>query len=419
MIVGLNNRVCVQLLLHQLLLCLPQPTKPLSWSSSRRHHIATAVGRRRPDMPTILFDPVCRSAVENPSSSNDETNNNKMDWLSIPEALERRHACKAFARYDGQESTDDDDVQVDTASPADPWIVQQAAACLDLARLSPSAFNTQPYKVVLVHDVAQKTALSKACLGPNARRVLDADCTAVFLADKQVLRTVLPQTQWRRRRRQQQQSSAALAQRQKSRTGPPTSKTTLLYITLFSSGYPLPRWLSAAISFLVRTAMSWFDAIARAIFRYPLPTLSNAETWATKQTSLVAMTYMLAAAAKGLATIPMEGLNAAVVRRVVGARGARYAVPLVVATGRRAAAKKATNSSRKNGGGGGQVQTRRYPAQQVLFGNSLQEPLMLKRNDDDDDDVAVGRTTTAEDDDETGSAGGGGSSDGAAAADAK
>lgn len=333
--------------------------------------------------PTIIFPRRCRgdaSALWGRHTTNNDNNDNNgskdtlasksssssssslsSSWLNVPEAIEKRYACKAFQRFDGKLQPEKDAAVaavLDEASPPDPWIVQQASRCLNLARLSPSSFNTQPYKVVLVHSVAQKTALARACLGPNARRVLDSDCTAVFLADKQVLREVLPH-----RKRQQQNNSTQQSQRQ----GPPTAKTPLLYITLFSSGYPLPRWLSSTISFFVRTAVSWIDIVTRKLFRYPMPTLSNAETWATKQTSLVAMTYMLACAAKGIATIPMEGLNAAAIRRVVGARGARYAVPLIVATGR------STLKDKK----GGEVQTRRYPTQQVLFGNSLNEPLLL------------------------------------------
>jgi nitroreductase len=214
------------------------------------------------------------------------------ETTSFEEAVLKRHSCKRFQRFDGSESSPDEP----TASQSDPSVVQQSLHCLDLALRTPTAFNTQPYKVVLVQSPEQKLALSKYCLGPNGARVRDSDCTAIFLADRQVFRT-LP------RYRKFLASTRGAANRK-----PLTRKSLLImqfYITMFSSGYPLPRFLAAPISFCVRSAVaivnlftSWF---------YPMPSLANAETWSSKQVMMVAMTYILGCTSLGLATLPMEG----------------------------------------------------------------------------------------------------------------
>ncbi len=62
------------------------------------------------------------------------------------------------------------------------------------------------------------------------------------------------------------------------------------------------------------------------------PTINSIEGWAFKNTALAAATYMLAAAAAGLATSPMEGFDACRVRAACRIPS-RYGIPLVIATG--------------------------------------------------------------------------------------
>ena len=64
----------------------------------------------------------------------------------------------------------------------------------------------------------------------------------------------------------------------------------------------------------------------------PLPSLSGAETWATKNTMLVAMAYMLGCTANGLSTSPMEGFNGPGIRKALKIPR-RYSIPLIVSTG--------------------------------------------------------------------------------------
>jgi nitroreductase len=286
-----------------------------------------SVAPRSPSSRSILFS----------SSAADTSKSSNKNILSFDQAVMSRFACKSFQRAN---ATVPDFI---TASPSDPEIIHKALECIDLARLSPSSFNTQPYKVIMVHSPEQKLELSRYCLGPNADRVRDADCTAVFLADRKVLKTLPRFSQFLNQQNRQ------------------LTKLLAVYIAVFSSGYPLPRILSAILSFFFRWAMSMLHFVTR-ILRLPptLPSLSSTETWSTKNAMLVAMTYMLACSSRGLATIPMEGIDVPGIRRVLHIPS-RYAIPLVIATGK--AASPMTNNL--------DWRSRRYPREEMIYENQF------------------------------------------------
>jgi nitroreductase len=273
----------------------------LAWSrSDARGFLAWSrsdVSSQSQPSRVVLHSSWSKSAIDQDHEGTEQFS----EKMSLEDAILNRYACKKFRRYSGtsQISTvDRGDVNSTTASSPDPSVVQRALYSLDLARRTPSAFNTQPYKVVLVYTPEQKEKLSKFCLGPNRDRVLDSDCTAIFLADKQVFWT-LP------RFRQLLRSIGDIKSRK------PLTRKALwkmqFYISLFSSGYPLPRILASPISFFVRTGVALVNLVTK--WFYPMPTLANAETWSSKQVAMVAMTYMLACSSQGLATIPMEGTS--------------------------------------------------------------------------------------------------------------
>lgn len=231
-----------------------------------------------------------------------------------------RYACTRFERYDGITTT------TEIPSPSNPNVIQQAFRCLDLARRAPSGFNVQPYKLLMVSTLQQKQKLARYCIGHNAHRVRDSDCTAVFLADREVVRTMgatyrsllLSHHKNSNNKRKQQRPWWKLFKIQ-------------AVISLFSSGYPsCPRIVAVPISFGVRLAMSCLSVMT--FRRLVLPSLSSAETWTTKNTMLVAMTYMLGCTSRGLVTCPMEGYNAGGVRRALNIPR-RYSIPIIVSTG--------------------------------------------------------------------------------------
>jgi nitroreductase len=231
------------------------------------------------------------------------TSSTPLPTMSLDDAIMNRYSCKKFQRYTtnvtttATTTTTNNNNNTMAASHADPSVIQRVIECCNISRRTPTAFNTQPYRIVLVTEPEQKIALSKYCLGPNQQKVLDADCTVIFLADKQIVRTL---TQFR------QFIHNIIIQNQRR----PITRRALLklqfYITLFSSGYPFPRYISSPISFIVRTCFAILNCFIFKWF-YPLPSLANAETWSSRQVMMVAMTYMLACTSRGLVTAPMEG----------------------------------------------------------------------------------------------------------------
>jgi nitroreductase len=284
-------------------------------------------------------------------------------WSLFDNIVRQRYACKRFRRYDNCEYSNS------RASPSNPHIVSIAMECLELARQgTPSAFNTQPYCMVMVHTPEQKQALARYCLGPNHQRVLDADCTVVFLADREVCRSLHRFRHFYR---------TAISQ-----TGRALPWKTQLYIAIFSSGYPIPRVLAAPISFFFRSAMSFLHIFSNWIFSYPLPTLASAETWASKQTTMVAMTYMLACTARELVTIPMEGINVRGIRRALQIPR-RFTIPLIVTTGVPYTNNTTTQISSMSDINRSSLQnelyrpkSRRYPMEDAIFNNSYGVPAL-------------------------------------------
>mmetsp|Transcript_14313 Transcript_14313/g.22342 ORF Transcript_14313/g.22342 Transcript_14313/m.22342 type:complete len:358 (+) Transcript_14313:109-1182(+) len=309
-----------------------------------------------------------RSPTITKMSDRKDSNDNGLDVVQVfDDAVVNRYACTRFQRYDNNSTT------TEVSSPSNPTIVKLAAACLELARRSPSGFNTQPYKLILVHTPAQKKALAHYCIGHNAHRVRDSDCTAVFLADREVVRTMghfadfIKSTSpvWKQRKWAMLKMQALIA--------------------LFSSGYPLSRFLAVPISFGVRVGVSIVSALTRR--RILVPTLSNAETWSIKNTMLVAMTYMLGCTSRGVATCPMEGFNAGGIRKALKIPR-RYSIPIIVATGspyKRPTTVVETETDTSDDMGvthgppasGSKNATPRYPTEDVFFGDSFGKPMAI------------------------------------------
>jgi nitroreductase len=101
---------------------------------------------------------------------------------------------------------------------------------------------------------------------------------------------------------------------------------------------------------------------------YPLPTLASSETWSSKQALMVAMTYMLACSSRGLASIPMEGIYASGLRRVLKIPS-RYAIPLIVCTGTALHEDKVRRMK--------MAASRRYPMNKVVYENSFGKEVNL------------------------------------------
>lgn len=272
--------------------------------------------------------------------------------LSVEEALQRRYACTRFERNDGINYT------TTTASSSNMTLVQEARQALEVARRAPSGFNVQPYKLLMVSSPEAKQKLASYCIGHNAHRVRDSDCTVIFLADRQGLRE-LPNyrrqllfptsTKWKANR-------FALLKIQ-------------VLVGLFSQGFPFPYWLSGPLSWGIRLGARIVSWITRQ--RLVIPTLSSADVWAQKNTMLVAMAYLLACSSRGIATCPMEGYCAWGIRQMFHIPR-RYSIPLIVATGM--PYRRPTKSSDDAGmthGSTKDTMTLRYASEQIIFTNEF------------------------------------------------
>ncbi len=287
--------------------------------------------------------------------------------VSFEEVVKSRYACTRFHRYDKTISSPSSP----TASKSNFEVVTSAKSCLEISRRSPSGFNAQPYKLLLVYSNEKKEALAKNCIGRNADRVRDSDCTVLFLADKECLR------EYKRFGNFLEGGDSGSLSRSRNQNKKMKSKWAKRkiqgLILLFSSGWPLPRLIANPLSFSIRTAVSAVSVLTRR--KILVPSLGSAETWATKNTMLVAMTYMLSCTSSGLSTCPMEGYNVGGIRRALNIPK-RYSIPLIVSTGvpfeREAEEEGEDDVGMEHGTSSKGISlTKRYPSQDVIFENEM------------------------------------------------
>ena len=310
-----------------------------------------------------------------------------------------RYACTRFHRHSDERTkitaTNNTSSTFVTsgveASTSNPTIVRQAMHCLNLARRAPSGFNVQPYRMVMVHSKEGKENLSKYCLGRNADRVRDSDCTAVFLSDKECGRdfpryTNLVRNQQEAKRRfnrstftisnyQQEKLDKEYQKRQKW-----IIRKTKALVLLFSSGYPFPRFIASPFSFCIRLGVSIVSVLTRR--KVLVPSLGTSETWACKNTMLVAMSFMLGCTSRGLASCPMEGFNAGGIRKALGI-SRRYAIPIIVSVGlpyeREEEEEGEDDAGMAHGspGKGSHQATKRYSLEDCIYGDVFGSKIQL------------------------------------------
>ena len=178
---------------------------------------------------------------------------------------------------------------------------------LEAARWAPSGFNLQPTHFVVVTDPAVKAKLSPACM--NQRQILEAGATVVFTGDRRVAAN-----HFERVLKQDREAGAITAEYE---------RTMRKYVPLFFNRGPFGLgWV-------------WKAVVEGVVARFvPIPSFPavHKSFWLTKQVSLAAMAFLLAAEAAGLATCPMEGFGERSVRRVLGIPRSQTVV-LVVAVG--------------------------------------------------------------------------------------
>ena len=178
---------------------------------------------------------------------------------------------------------------------------------IDIARWSPSGYNLQPTHFIVVTDPAVKQSLRAACM--DQRQVVEAPAVIVLTGDRRVVASQF------REMLEQELNEGVIND---------------AYRALLEKVIPLAFGQGPlGLGWLWKATLA---PIARAAM--PVPSIPAVHTrfWLTKQVMLCAMTLMHAAAAAGLATLPMEGFDEHRVRRVLKIPRSQI-VPIVIPIG--------------------------------------------------------------------------------------
>lgn len=153
---------------------------------------------------------------------------------------------------------------------------------LDIANLSPSSFNTQPWKVVVVKDPERKKVLRECALGQT--KVEECSVMLIMVADPNFLEDNFDRV--------------------------------------------LDSWVE--LGYITEGKRTGNRDLAKRLYGTP-ESLSRKFT-AVKNTAIFAMTLMLAAKGLGLETHPMDGFDEECVKKEFGIPGDKV-VPMLIAVG--------------------------------------------------------------------------------------
>lgn len=205
--------------------------------------------------------------------------------LPFDEAVLRRRATRHFR-----------------PDPVDPALLAHLIA---LTRRAPSGYNAQPWRVVVVQDPERRRALQQACLGQA--QIGEAPAVLVFAASRHPARDI----------RAIADHNVALG------AWPPAYATFIRRYVRLRLGSP---WLDP-FKRLGAWVTSWFRSAP-----YTLWGRLDRRAYSVKQTMPAVQTFLLAAAAHGLDTCPMEGIDPHRVRKLVGLDRSWW-IPAVVPVG--------------------------------------------------------------------------------------
>lgn len=190
-----------------------------------------------------------------------------------------------------------------SAKPVPPEIVNRA---IDAALIAPNSSNMQTWRIYWVKDPAKKAALKIACLDQGAART--AQQLLVFTAHPK---------EW--------QTSQRLILDSLKNEPRKDLKDYYTKLMPFLYGY---QWLAP---------LKWLGFNIAGLFR-PVPrgpiTLRDRQETAIKSCALACENFMLAIAAQGFDTCPMEGFDSSRVRKVLQTRCSETIV-MVISVGER------------------------------------------------------------------------------------
>ncbi|KAF0217593.1 MAG: hypothetical protein FD167_5142 [bacterium] len=178
---------------------------------------------------------------------------------------------------------------------------------LEIARWAPSGYNIQPTHFVVVMDEKLKSALYPICMDQS--QILEAPAIVIFAGDRKSAENNF-------------EKALAMDLVEGAITLDYAKKLQGFVDLAFRQGPLGFNWLVKALLVpLVR------------IFR-PIPMIPAVykRFWVDKQVMLVAMSFMLAASAAGLATVPMEGFDEGKLKKLFGIPS-NFTVPVIVPVG--------------------------------------------------------------------------------------
>lgn len=191
--------------------------------------------------------------------------------------------------------------------PKAPVADADLQAVLEVAQTTPSSFNFEPYRAVVVRDASVRKTLAQCMLGGNSRRVEDAPVTVVVLADTEAMRD----------------ADGVIQRSKESGMAAEDAEREAFLASMFAGG---------ALGKAGDALRLGSAALASLVSSMSVPTPQPAEVWASKHAGIYGGFLLLAAASRGLATAPMEGYDAHRLRAALGVPS-RFSVTMVVAMG--------------------------------------------------------------------------------------
>lgn len=178
---------------------------------------------------------------------------------------------------------------------------------LDAAHWAPSGYNLQPTHFAVATDPALKERLLPSCMGQ--KQICEAPAVVVFLGDRDVVKNNFEKVI------QTEKNAGAINERYEQ-------MVRKMVPLAFDKGPLRAHWLWK----------KYLLPVVRTVKPVPRIPAVEEEYWLTKQVMLSAMVFMLAAAAAGLATVPMEGFDETKVKKVLKIPN-RFIAPLIAPVG--------------------------------------------------------------------------------------
>lgn len=189
----------------------------------------------------------------------------------------------------------------------DPITDEELALILEAGRWAPSGYNLQPIHLQVIRDPQTKARLRKVCF--DQPQITEAPVILILTGDRQVERAHLEKMI-----AQEIEAGAIDAG---------YAKKIRQFVGLgFNRG---PGGIFQLTKFLLAPVVHFFA---------PFPELPGLRmrTWLNRQAGLTAMNLMMAARAADLATCPMEGIDEARIRKILGL-SRRWVIPLMISLG--------------------------------------------------------------------------------------